>query len=617
MASVTAISHFVSFRAPAPRRRAILRPRCFASGLPLPAPHHHRLEVRGRPRLAPPRAAAAPAGLAALAALLPPGALAAAAVVVLGAAAAGAAMAMRGADGDKAKEGGAAEVSAEAVPKDAVLVAGATGQLGAEVVGALLAAGAQVVAAGRQASAGELEAALAARGLAPGPAPSGGYLHLAPGTDIADPGSLSADLFRGVTAVVAAVGPRFGKQADGSMGFAAGSSPAEVDSAGVAALVAAAAEHLPATGSGSKEVLSMRSAEDLETWRRLDDVIMGGQSSSVMALAEAGGEGTAVWTGNLILEGGGFCGTRTDAADFGLTGYDGICLRVKGSGQRLKLNLKTEEQADVPESTYQACFNTLDGEWTTVRLPWHEFRCVKRASFDPAGPPLDPAKVRQMGLVYSRFEFNGLPNPFFAPGEFRLLIDGGVRAYKEPRPQFVMVSSAGVERNARIGDDAEARAADIPIVQLNPGGILNYKYEGECALRASRLSYTIVRPTGLVQGAEEAAGPCLALEFGQGDTVSGRVSRAEVAQVAAAALALPAAVGKTFEVRRCEAADAKDRTLARDDLQRLFLCAHTDWDRAKFGVPPYPRPVEYVPPPAKEAAPAAEAQESEPVAASA
>lgn len=74
-----------------------------------------------------------------------------------------------------------------------------------------------------------------------------------------------------------------------------------------------------------------------------------------------------------------------------------------------------------------------------VRLPWHEFRCVKRASFDPAGPPLDPAKVRQMGLVYSRFEFNGLPNPFFAPGEFRLLIDGGVRAYKEPRPQFVMV----------------------------------------------------------------------------------------------------------------------------------------------------------------------------------
>ena len=38
-----------------------------------------------------------------------------------------------------------------------------------------------------------------------------------------------------------------------------------------------------------------------------------------------------------------------------------------------------------------------------------------------------------------------------------------------------MVSSAGVERNAKIGDDEERRKADIPIVQLNPGGVLNHK----------------------------------------------------------------------------------------------------------------------------------------------
>lgn len=33
-----------------------------------------------------------------------------------------------------------------------------------------------------------------------------------------------------------------------------------------------------------------------------------------------------------------------------------------------------------------------------------------------------------------------------------------------------MVSTAAVERNAIIGDDEVARKADIPIVQLNPGG---------------------------------------------------------------------------------------------------------------------------------------------------
>ena len=58
------------------------------------------------------------------------------------------------------------------------------------------------------------------------------------------------------------------------------------------------------------------------------------------------------------------------------------------------------------------------------------------------------------------------------------------------------VSSAAVERNAIIGDDAEARKKDIPIVQLNPGGILNYKYMGENAVRSSGLPYAVVRPVG-------------------------------------------------------------------------------------------------------------------------
>ena len=57
------------------------------------------------------------------------------------------------------------------------------------------------------------------------------------------------------------------------------------------------------------EVLPMRSEEDLMAWGRLDDVIMGGRSSSGLAPAEGG----AVWSGELITEGGGFCGTRTQA----------------------------------------------------------------------------------------------------------------------------------------------------------------------------------------------------------------------------------------------------------------------------------------------------------------
>ena len=55
-------------------------------------------------------------------------------------------------------------------------------------------------------------------------------------------------------------------------------------------------------------VLSMGSEQDISRWERLDDVIMGGQSSSSLKAVEGG---AALFSGDLILEGGGFCGART------------------------------------------------------------------------------------------------------------------------------------------------------------------------------------------------------------------------------------------------------------------------------------------------------------------
>ncbi len=51
-----------------------------------------------------------------------------------------------------------------------------------------------------------------------------------------------------------------------------------------------------------------------------------------------------------------------------LSAYDGIALRLKGDGQMYKINLKTEERGDNPESTYAATFETQDGELTTHLL---------------------------------------------------------------------------------------------------------------------------------------------------------------------------------------------------------------------------------------------------------
>eukprot|EP00879_Flechtneria_rotunda_P002013 GHRR01002190.1.p1 GENE.GHRR01002190.1~~GHRR01002190.1.p1 ORF type:complete len:439 (+),score=154.06 GHRR01002190.1:1582-2898(+) len=348
--------------------------------------------------------------------------------------------------------------------------------------------------------------------------------------------------------------------------------------------------------TSTTSVLPMTTAEELAVWERLDDVIMGGNSSSGLSPSED--IKGAVWTGDLIVEGGGFCGARTKSLNLDLSAYDGLQLRVKGDGQIFKFNIKTTDQEDVPESTYQTTFDTSsDGNWTTVRIPWHNFVPVTRAQSDPTGEPLDPSKISKLGLVLSRFEFNKLPNPSYKPGPFQLFIEGGIQAYKAPRPAVVSISSAGVERNAIIGNDTAARKKDIPIVQLNPGGMLNHKYDAECAIRASGLPYTVIRCTGL--DGKDIEGPAL-LEADQGDIISGEVSRDEAADAVLAAVSNPEATCKTFELRRCRAADAQGKTMTDKLFNRLFLKLALDRNRWRVGLPPFPRAVPPPPPPSEE-----------------
>ena len=47
--------------------------------------------------------------------------------------------------------------------------------------------------------------------------------------------------------------------------------------------------------------------------------------------------------------------------DLDLSAYSGIALQVEGDGQTYKLNLKTADQENVPEDTFQATFDTVAG----------------------------------------------------------------------------------------------------------------------------------------------------------------------------------------------------------------------------------------------------------------
>ncbi len=474
----------------------------------------------------------------------------------------------------------------EVIPReDAVIVFGASGRSGRQIVSKLLASGRTVVAAVRS-----REKALeifAEAGVTEG-RNAKGILFVEEGVDVTDATSLTAELFAGVTSVVVSTGAVFGRDENGAMGYLNGMTPEKVDSQGVAAIANAAAKYVPKQAKGSTVVMPFQSASDLEGWQKLDDVIMGGNSDSALSLSDSGNGFT--WSGKLVLEGGGFCGARSyERGVMDLGAYDGISLRVRGSGETLKLNLKTDDLNE-PEDTYQATFDVPEsGDWADVFIPWHEFVPVKRARSVPDGPPLDPTSVKQFGLVYSRFSFNGFANPNHKFGDFRVEFEGGIKAFKNPKPQIVLISSAGVERNALVGNDEEKRKAEIPIVQLNPGGILNHKYDGEIAVRSCGLPYSVIRPTGMISD-DDQPGPCL-LEMGQGDKFTGKITRGDVAQVVDATLSFFPAVGKTVEVRRIQADDAQGKAMSDAQVANLYLAIAEDDVRTRVGVLPFPAPV--------------------------
>jgi hypothetical protein len=99
------------------------------------------------------------------------------------------------------------------------------------------------------------------------------------------------------------------------------------------------------------------------------------------------------------------------------------------------------------------------------------------------GASAEENDLNSVGFFFSKFEYDGMPNPTYTPGTFSLDVKE-IGLYRSPRPQVVLVSAAGTERINRLSTDAE-RARDVPIVQLNPQGILHWKYKGEDALRKS------------------------------------------------------------------------------------------------------------------------------------
>ncbi|GAV57614.1 CIA30 domain-containing protein/NAD_binding_10 domain-containing protein [Cephalotus follicularis] len=372
--------------------------------------------------------------------------------------------------------------------------------------------------------------------------------------------SLDPEYFRGVRKVINAisviVGPKEGdtpdraKYSQGIKFFEPeikGDSPEMVEYIGMRNLINAVKGSVALRNGKLLLGFEANNRKDLP-WGSLDDVVMGGVSESAFLIDPTGGENggvTGIFKGIVsTANNGGFTSIRTKnfSVPEDLSAYDGLEICVKGNGLRYKLIVRNSSDWDTVG--YTAGFDTVEGQWQSIRVPFSSLRPIFRARTVSDAPPFDPSNIISLQLMFSKFESDGKLNPTFVEGGFQLPISS-IRAYiKDPiTPRFVHVSSAGVTRPDRPGLDLSKQP---PAVRLNKelDFILTFKLKGEDLIRESGIPYTIVRPCALT---EEPAGADLI--FDQGDNITGKISREEVARICVAALESPYACDKTFEVK--------------------------------------------------------------------
>jgi NADH dehydrogenase [ubiquinone] 1 alpha subcomplex assembly factor 1 len=151
-------------------------------------------------------------------------------------------------------------------------------------------------------------------------------------------------------------------------------------------------------------------------WYVQNDNVMGGRSEGGFETTP----GELIFAGSTNTNGGGFSSIRTQPfEELDVSKYDGIRLRVKGDGRRYTWQLQTNARYRSFAVSYWAEFDTVDGEWSTVNIPFSKFYPQFRG-FKLDGPELDTSEIIELGLyIYDKKD-----------GAFELRLDT-IEAYSE------------------------------------------------------------------------------------------------------------------------------------------------------------------------------------------
>ena len=148
-------------------------------------------------------------------------------------------------------------------------------------------------------------------------------------------------------------------------------------------------------------------------WFVVNDNVMGGRSQGGFKIEQ----GELFFGGSTNTRGGGFSSIRTAPLQLDLSNFDGVRLKVLGDGRRYTWRITTEARWRGRRVSFWADFDTTDGEWCTVDIPFSNFIPQFRG-MRLEGPGVNPAEITGMGLmIYDKLD-----------GNFELSLDS-VRTY--------------------------------------------------------------------------------------------------------------------------------------------------------------------------------------------
>lgn len=175
--------------------------------------------------------------------------------------------------------------------------------------------------------------------------------------------------------------------------------------------------------------------DTITNFDRIDDVIMGGMSSS--SFRDAEGKDYAIWSGICRTDGGGFCGTRTrpfrEPLQIMDTTTEGFYIECRFTSDTepdrrvWKMSTRTEQSRG--EELYLTDFkitNNEEKEWNRIYLPFSSFQKVRGPRLIPNASSFDPytSGIYQIGFTMSKFKMatNISEISSFRPGFFELQI---------------------------------------------------------------------------------------------------------------------------------------------------------------------------------------------------